>query len=90
MLRQRIIRIDSIITELDAHNEPNKWHKHLFISNFIFIQIRQDTRTHVVVELFNTEKSYVESLETVVNVSGAANGIFSSISTCWILANNNK
>ncbi|XP_031626312.1 uncharacterized protein LOC116342734 [Contarinia nasturtii] len=25
-----------------------------------------DTRTHIVVELFNTEKSYVESLETVV------------------------
>lgn len=29
----------------------------------------QDTRTHIVVELFNTEKSYVESLETVVKVN---------------------
>lgn len=28
----------------------------------------QDTRTHVVVELFNTEKSYVESLQTIVMV----------------------
>lgn len=29
----------------------------------------QDTRTHVVVELFNTEKSYVESLQTIVVVN---------------------
>lgn len=33
------------------------------------LMLPQDTRTHVVVELFNTEKSYVDSLETVVKVS---------------------
>lgn len=38
-----------------------------FFSLFLHFQI-QDTRTHIVVELFNTEKSYVESLETVVKV----------------------
>lgn len=36
--------------------------------NLILFKI-QDTRTHIVVELFNTEKSYIESLETVVKVS---------------------
>lgn len=34
----------------------------------IYIFLNQDTRTHVVIELFNTEKSYVESLQTVVEV----------------------
>lgn len=29
----------------------------------------QDTRTHVVVELYDTERTYVESLQTVVTVS---------------------
>lgn len=29
----------------------------------------QDTRTHVVVELYDTERSYVESLQTLVTVS---------------------
>lgn len=29
----------------------------------------QDTRTHVVVELYDTERSYVESLQTIVTVS---------------------
>lgn len=33
------------------------------------LMLFQDTRTHIVVELFNTEKSYVESLETVVKVT---------------------
>lgn len=28
----------------------------------------QDTRTHVVVELYDTERSYVESLQTLVTV----------------------
>lgn len=29
----------------------------------------QDTRTHVVVELYDTERSYVEALQILVNVS---------------------
>lgn len=29
----------------------------------------QDTRTHVVVELYETEKSYVEALQTIVTVN---------------------
>lgn len=39
-----------------------------FALNFILRFYFQDTRTHVVVELFNTEKSYVESLQTIVMV----------------------
>nr|XP_042906105.1 uncharacterized protein LOC122270898 isoform X2 [Parasteatoda tepidariorum] len=31
--------------------------------------IKEDTRTHVVTEIFETEKSYVESLHVLVNVS---------------------
>lgn len=38
-------------------------------SFFLQIYDSQDTRTHVVVELFNTEQSYVDSLEIVVLVT---------------------
>lgn len=38
------------------------------IKIFLFFQ---DTRTHVVVELYDTERSYVESLHTLVNVSNS-------------------
>lgn len=34
-----------------------------------YLLLFQDTRTHVIVELFNTEKSYIESLQTIVMVS---------------------
>uniref|UniRef100_A0A182W148 DH domain-containing protein n=1 Tax=Anopheles minimus TaxID=112268 RepID=A0A182W148_9DIPT len=39
-------------------SENTMWHN--------VISCYNDTRTHVVVELFNTEKSYVESLQTIV------------------------
>ncbi|ETN57724.1 hypothetical protein AND_010685 [Anopheles darlingi] len=39
-------------------SETTMWHN--------VISCYNDTRTHVVVELFNTEKSYVESLQTIV------------------------
>lgn len=32
----------------------------------------QDTRTHVVGELYDTERSYVESLQFLVEVSGGS------------------
>lgn len=45
----------------------------------------QDTRTHVVVELYDTERSYVEALQILVNVSTTILFfiiiIYSSIST---------
>lgn len=34
-----------------------------------FLIVFQDTRTHVVVELYDTERSYVEALQILVNVS---------------------
>lgn len=48
----------------DQNKKTTKIHENLFFSFYL-----QDTRTHVVVELFNTEKSYVDSLETIVKVS---------------------
>lgn len=38
---------------------------YIVVINFVF----QDTRTHVVVELYDTERSYVEALQILVNVS---------------------
>jgi len=37
----------------------------MYIALFLF----QDTRTHVVVEIYDTERSYVESLQILVMVS---------------------
>lgn len=34
-----------------------------------YFSVLQDTRTHVVVELYDTERSYVEALQILVNVS---------------------
>lgn len=34
-----------------------------------FIYMLQDTRSHIVVELYDTERSYVESLQILVTVS---------------------
>lgn len=40
-----------------------------FPLTLVFYLWFQDTRTHVVVELYETERSYVESLEFLVKVS---------------------
>ncbi|RZF36300.1 hypothetical protein LSTR_LSTR006805 [Laodelphax striatellus] len=37
------------------------------VNHFLTPQHRKDTRTHVVLELFETERSYVESLQILVN-----------------------
>lgn len=39
-----------------------------YFNNCLFFAL-QDTRTHVVVELYDTERSYVEALQILVNVS---------------------
>lgn len=40
-----------------------------YSSFLIVFSALQDTRTHVVVELYDTERSYVEALQILVNVS---------------------
>lgn len=40
-----------------------------YSSFLIVFSTLQDTRTHVVVELYDTERSYVEALQILVNVS---------------------
>lgn len=41
----------------------------LYSTSIIVLSALQDTRTHVVVELYDTERSYVEALQILVNVS---------------------
>lgn len=51
-----------IVNELDIYK---MLFHYIVVINFVF----QDTRTHVVVELYDTERSYVEALQILVNVS---------------------
>ena len=51
-------------------------------ASFSLAMITQDTRSHVVCELFDTEKSYVESLEFLVNVSEWMQAIYILYSKC--------
>lgn len=44
----------------------------------MLLKIKQDTRTHVVGELYDTERSYVESLQILVEVSFSPSFLFPS------------
>lgn len=79
-----IIKSFSIIAR--RKNKAKLTYKTIFLQNAFCIKTRiliklvyfflfQDTRTHVVVELYDTERSYVESLHTLVNVSIQYNSI---------------
>jgi len=37
--------------------------------SYVRLLVLQDRRTHIVVEIYDTERSYVESLQTLVMVS---------------------
>lgn len=52
----------------DSEDDPERTPKSLSDADMwhYVTSCNKDTRTHVVVELFNTEKSYVESLQTIV------------------------
>lgn len=41
----------------------------ILLIRFGFFFVFQDTRSHIVVELYDTERSYVESLQILVTVS---------------------